>query len=254
MPAKQLRRTCDPRTLKFKTTADLTPLEGTVGQDRAVSALDFGLNIEADGFNVFVAGPTGNRSLDRGQDRNSRASRRARLRRGTGATSSISSDPAVPTRSASRPTGAISSATTSTKLVMSVRAEVPRAFESDEYIQRRDQVAREVQAQREQFFEALENEAAPAGLAVNVTPMGITTAPLVDGKPITKEQYEALTDERKHEIQEHTAELDSIIAQMAPQLRRLDRGAHLLLQQLDKQVMVAIASPRIEELKRDYQR
>jgi len=56
---KQLRRTCDERTLKFKTTAELAPLEGTVGQDRAVSALDFGLSIEAAGFNVFVSGPPG---------------------------------------------------------------------------------------------------------------------------------------------------------------------------------------------------
>jgi hypothetical protein len=40
-------RACDPRTLKFKTTADLQPIEGTVGQDRAVRAMDFGLGIEA---------------------------------------------------------------------------------------------------------------------------------------------------------------------------------------------------------------
>ena len=39
---------------------------------------------------------------------------------------------------------------------------------------------------------------------------------------------------------------------MAPQLRRLDRGARMLLAELDRQVMVAIASPRLEELKRDY--
>ena len=89
-------------------------------------------------------------------------------------------------------------------------------------------------------------------MAVNVTPMGITTVPIIDGKPITKEQYDLLTDERKRELQGHTTELDSIIAQMAPQLRRLDRGAHLLVAELDKQVMKAITSPRLEELKRDF--
>src|SRR4029079_4712996 len=59
VPAKQLRKACDTRSLKFKTTADLEPLEGTVGQDRAVRALDFGLSIGAGGFNVFVSGPPG---------------------------------------------------------------------------------------------------------------------------------------------------------------------------------------------------
>jgi len=56
---EKLRRTCDPRRLKFRTTADLTPVEGTVGQGRAVSAMDFGLDIEAEGFNLFVSGPIG---------------------------------------------------------------------------------------------------------------------------------------------------------------------------------------------------
>ena len=56
---KQLRRACDPRSFKFKTTADVPPIEGTVGQDRAVSAMDFGLSIEAEGFHVFVAGVPG---------------------------------------------------------------------------------------------------------------------------------------------------------------------------------------------------
>ena len=133
-----------------------------------------------------------------------------------------------------------------------MRTDIPRAFESDEYAQRRDQVSREVQSQREKFFEALEKEAQQRELAVNVTPMGITTVPVIDGKPITKEQYDALADDRKHELQAKTAELDSIIAQMSPQLRRLDRGAQQLLAELDKQVMVAIASPRLEELKRDF--
>ena len=59
VPVKQLRRTCDPRTFKFRTTADLPPLEGTVGQERAVSAMEFALDIEAEGFNLFVSGPVG---------------------------------------------------------------------------------------------------------------------------------------------------------------------------------------------------
>jgi hypothetical protein len=47
---KQLRRRCDERTLKFKTTAELAPLEGTVGQDRAVSALDFVLHYDSGSY------------------------------------------------------------------------------------------------------------------------------------------------------------------------------------------------------------
>ncbi len=251
VPVKQLRRDCNPRTLKFKTTAELAPLDGTVGQERAVRALDFGLSIEAAGFNVFVSGPAG---TGRSNEVRTQIARIAPARAAPRDWCYVFNfrDPARPRALSLPPDRGHQLSHDVAELVDAVRAEVPRAFESDEYIQRRDQVGREVVAQREQFFEAMQKEGAERGLGVNVTPMGITTVPLIDGTPITKEQYDALTDERKHELQARTAELDSIIAQMAPQLRRLDRGAHALLAELDKQVMVAILSPRLEELKHDY--
>lgn len=43
----------------FKTTADLEPLEGVLGQDRAVQALHFGISMQRPGYNVFVMGESG---------------------------------------------------------------------------------------------------------------------------------------------------------------------------------------------------
>jgi predicted ATP-dependent protease len=251
VPARQLRRACDPRQFKFKTTKDLEPLDGTVGQARAVSALEFGLSIEADGFNVFVSGVPGS---GRSTELLAQVERIAKTQAPPRDWCYVFnfSDPARPRALSLPPERGHELSHHIEDLVAAVRTDIPRAFESDEYAQRRDQVSREVQSQREKFFEALEKEARERELAINPTPMGITTVPVIDGKPITKEQYDLLTDERKHQLQERTAELDSIIAQMTPQLRRLDRGAQQLLAELDKQVMVAIASPRLDELKRDF--
>ena len=48
---------CDPAQFEFKTTEKLSCLEETIGQDRALAAIEFGLSIEADGFNVFILAP-----------------------------------------------------------------------------------------------------------------------------------------------------------------------------------------------------
>jgi hypothetical protein len=48
---------CDPDTLGFETTDELSPLEGTIGQERAISALELGLDISEPGFNIFISGP-----------------------------------------------------------------------------------------------------------------------------------------------------------------------------------------------------
>src|SRR5574340_1687226 len=55
---ESLRRRVDPAQLPV-TTADVPPLEGTIGQPRALDAIAFGLEIRSPGYNLFVAGPAG---------------------------------------------------------------------------------------------------------------------------------------------------------------------------------------------------
>ena len=59
LPADQLRWHCDPDSLPFETTAEVEALPGVVGQDSAVAALKFGLEVDAPGQNIFVRGLTG---------------------------------------------------------------------------------------------------------------------------------------------------------------------------------------------------
>ncbi|MBM3190215.1 MAG: hypothetical protein FJZ90_16025, partial [Chloroflexi bacterium] len=57
--SEQLRRTTDPATLSFSSTAELAPLEEIIGQERAVRSIDFGVDIRSEGFNIFAVGPAG---------------------------------------------------------------------------------------------------------------------------------------------------------------------------------------------------
>ncbi len=59
IPSAELRWHCDEDWLTFTTTADLEPIRGVVGQDDAVDALRFGLEIDAPGHNIYVRGLTG---------------------------------------------------------------------------------------------------------------------------------------------------------------------------------------------------
>ena len=55
----QLYRHCDPADLDFSSTDELEPLGEHLGQERAVEALEFGLSIGHDGYNIFLLGSTG---------------------------------------------------------------------------------------------------------------------------------------------------------------------------------------------------
>ena len=57
---EKLRWRCDPARIPFETTAEAEPLEGVIGQDRALRALKMGVELQAPGYNAFVCGLAGN--------------------------------------------------------------------------------------------------------------------------------------------------------------------------------------------------
>jgi predicted ATP-dependent protease len=59
LPVDALRWRCDPAALGFRTTGDVDPIHTVIGQDSAVESLQFGLETDARGQNVFVRGLEG---------------------------------------------------------------------------------------------------------------------------------------------------------------------------------------------------
>lgn len=59
VPASMLSPAVDPERLGFDDTSELEPLTETIGQNRAVEALEFGLQMKSTGFNIYVSGPVG---------------------------------------------------------------------------------------------------------------------------------------------------------------------------------------------------
>jgi len=59
LKSSELKWTCDTNCFDFDTTDTLTPIEGIVGQHRAIKALKIGIDIESPGYNIFITGLSG---------------------------------------------------------------------------------------------------------------------------------------------------------------------------------------------------
>ena len=55
----ELYTKCDPKKFDFTTTAELPERLSALGQDRALSAVELGINIKSKGYNLFCLGPEG---------------------------------------------------------------------------------------------------------------------------------------------------------------------------------------------------
>ena len=56
---KDLKMSCDPNIFNFETTDSLEPIQEGIGQDRGIKALEFGIQVNVKGYNLYLEGPSG---------------------------------------------------------------------------------------------------------------------------------------------------------------------------------------------------
>ena len=56
---KDLKITCNPEIFKFEDTSELEPINTGLGQERGIKALEFGVNVDIKGYNIYLEGPSG---------------------------------------------------------------------------------------------------------------------------------------------------------------------------------------------------
>jgi len=248
---EELRASCDPDALGFESTSDLPELEGSVGQDRAMAAIDFGLAMRTQGYNIFAAGPTGT-------GRNFAVVSR---------TKEAAAGQATPDdwcyvynfEDARRPVAVRLPAGKGQRfsedmeaLVAGCRQEIPRAFESESYEERKEQAVGEVQSQRNRVLRELDEEARGQELMIQATPMGLATVPLVDGRPMSREQFEKLPEEERKAINEKMEKMRERVQEALNQAGQLEREARRRVEELDREVAMFAIGSRFEEMKKKY--
>jgi Cdc6-like AAA superfamily ATPase len=56
---EDLRWRCDPDLFEFDSTESVKPMEGILGQERALKALKIGVDLRSPGYNIYIAGLSG---------------------------------------------------------------------------------------------------------------------------------------------------------------------------------------------------
>ncbi|MBI4299228.1 MAG: AAA family ATPase [Chloroflexi bacterium] len=248
-----LRKVCNPDDLGFETTNEVAPLEGTIGQERAVSALEFGLGIGATGFNVFVSGLTG---TGRNTTLKAYLERAARDKPVPPDWCYVYNflDPSRP-MAISLPCGMTQELVRDmSELIETCKREIPRAFEGESYQGRVTEAVQDIESQKQSIGEELEAEARKEGFALNLTPAGILPIPVKDDQPIGREEYAKLEEEERNLLREKGERLQHLIALRLTDMRRLDKEAVQRARGVTKEVARFTVDPLIRELKEKYSR
>ncbi len=252
LAAQQLRREVDLSELSFTSTAELNHLEGIIGQERATRAVEFGLNIQAKGFNIFALGPAG-------------AGRTTTIRRYLQQVAVSRpvpddwvyvynfDDPDAP-KALRLPAGrAAQLRKRMEELLRDVAQQLPQVFETEQYQEHRSQLIRQYQRQREEILEQVKQFAQAHGFLILETPMGLALAPMgQDRKPLPPDQYEALPPPVKAQLEAAREEVEKVLEKAMRQVYELEKELRRKLSEMDKRVAEAALEYLFDDERREF--
>jgi lon-related putative ATP-dependent protease len=248
---EKLRRTCDPKALSCATTKDISPLESIIGQDRAVKALRFGLDIKERGFNVYVAGYPGTGRMTAVKDFLKEMAR----------TKPVPPDccyvhnfhnPYEPKAIKLPPGKGKIFQKDMVNLVSEARRALPKAFESEDYAKKRAVAIRTIEEDRQKLIDQLNKKAQEEGFILQSTPVGLLAVPVVKGKPLSDQEFMALNPKIQDEIQKRREKLDTEVMSAMRQLRQLEGKANEEITKLNRDVALYAIGHSVTDLKEKY--
>ncbi len=252
LKAEQLYHRCDPQSLDFESTDQLEPLEEVIGQPRAVEAVAFGMDVEREGFNLFVLGPpgVGKRTL---------VQQMLERRRDGEPTPDLCyvnnfDQPHQPTALMLPAGQGCAFRDEMDQLIDDVLTALSQAFESDEYREQRQALEQEFGQQQKQKIEQLQEMAKQRGLALIRTPQGIGFAPMdpETGEPMQQEKLQQLSDEKKQELQQAAEQLQQDAQQLMQEAPRDQREAQRKLKELNERIAEEAIAPLVDDVKGDW--
>lgn len=253
VPVEKLRWHCDPAIFDFECTKDLAPLREFIGQDRAIRAIEFGLSMTRDGYNIYVSGLTG-----------------------TGKSSIVKTyiqklvekkldhrledwcylynfgDPDRP-QAVNLPQGKGKSFKDQiVNLLQKLKEELTKAFSSEEYLNQKKKVVEESQTRQQQLIEVMAEEAQRQSFQLQMTTVGPALIPLIEGKPIAQADYLSLTKSTRKKLEAKRAGLLKKLQATFENLRGLESQTAEKLRSADQAIADFTISRLFKNLLSEY--
>ncbi|MDH3961094.1 MAG: AAA family ATPase, partial [Desulfuromonadales bacterium] len=242
---------CDPSQFEFASTEELPPLEGIIGQERAMTAIDFGIGIRSRGFNLFVLGQPG-----------------------TGRTSTIKAhlashaenqpvpddwcyvhdliDGTSPEYIRLPPGKGWELKSDVDNLVERLSRDIPKIFAGRMYEKQRDRISKTYQRKQSELYTALELESKEEGFILQEGSDGPNLSPLKDGKTLTEEEYEKLSPAEKTRLEKKSSALHKRIKEVSLEINRLEMIMQTEIADMEKSMMLIAIDQMYEEMQKKY--
>jgi lon-related putative ATP-dependent protease len=252
LAADALYKPVDQASLSFATTEELTTVEGMVNQDRALRAIELGLDIAVDGFNIFVIGQSTARIPEAVKS----------LLLADASKRPIPPDwvyvhnfaaPHKPVALELPPGRAPHFRRAMQHLIEDVRTALPAVFESEDYQARRRAIDEASSTKQSQGFAALRDMALARNIAILRTPLGFGLVPIENGEVVEPKVFNSWPSERRELTEKAIRDLEPELERLVRSIPRLDKEHREAVRKLDRETAQFAVGQLIDETKASFE-
>jgi lon-related putative ATP-dependent protease len=247
----ELRWRCAADHLAFETTDDLEDLQQILGQARALDAVQFGIGIRRDGYNMFVLGPPG---LGKRTTVNYFLSEKASTEATPDDWCYVNNfeQSHKPWTLRLPPALGVRLRHDMAQLVEELKTTIPSTLELEEHQNRIQEIEQEAKERHNRAFKELADRALERGIQLVRTPGGYAMAPVRNAEVIGPEEYEKLTLEERQRIEDAVKELQEELKEVVERIPRWRMETRGKIKELNRQATQLAIGHLLSKLRQDY--
>lgn len=242
---------CQPQSIGVKSTEDLKPLDVMVGQPRAYQALLLGLTAKETGFNIFVAGPSATGKTTAVMDFLEDVAKQIPTPSDWCYVHNFE-DEYQPKALRCPPGIGKQLKQDMREFIQAARIAIPQVFSGEDYAARSDEIAKRINAKRQEIITKMSETAEALGFLLRLTSIGLTLVPVVKGRPMTPDQFAALPKETQQKLIQQREAATEKLEPLVRELRESEAAAHDEILKFDRDVILYAIDHLMSDLLKKY--
>ncbi len=250
---KDLKVTCDPNVFKFNTTAEIDSISTGIGQDRGIKALEFGINVDIKGYNLYLEGPSGVGKTMYTKHYLDKISKKKKVPSDWCYIYNFDNpnEPIAVSLSAGQ---GREFRDTMDQFIKEIKLDIKNTFNNDDFEKEKKLIKQEYEEKRNILMEKLNEKSSKYGFQVKSAKNGIYMMPVINGKTIEESEFEKLDDKTKKEFEDKSTIVQQHIMDVISEIKSIEREAEKKMNDWQSNVALLTINGHINLIKSKYKR
>lgn len=250
---KDLKKECDPAFFKFKTTRELDPFDGVIGQSRAIKAMEFGLNIDIKGYNIFIEGPTGIGKTIYARNKLSEIAKTKPVPDDWCYVYNFSNSNEP--MAINLPAGLGREFTNDmNQFIETIKNEIKSAFNNQDFEKEKDAIQKDVEEKKIKLIDKLNKDAAKQGFEIKNTLSGIYFLPMINGKTLSEDEFNALDEKTKQDFEARSVAIQQETIETMKKIKEIEGKATDKMNSWQNNIALFAVTIQVNELRNKYKK